>query len=96
MSEPTRTTSGVESPRLSGVWQTVIVFLLQAVLIVGVVHLSLGFRRDPHVPISLSDDSLVFLAQSKGTLDNGWWWNQSSAGSAARLRCAALPLQHQR
>jgi hypothetical protein len=33
-----------------------------------------GWRRDFPVPLSFSGDALEYLMQSKGTIENGWWW----------------------
>lgn len=33
-----------------------------------------GWRRDWHVPLLFSNDALAYLLQSKGTVENGWWW----------------------
>jgi len=33
-----------------------------------------GWRRDFRVPFSFSGDALEYLMQSKGTIENGWWW----------------------
>jgi phosphoglycerol transferase len=33
-----------------------------------------GWRRDFRVPLDFTGDSLEYLMQVKGTIENGWWW----------------------
>jgi len=33
-----------------------------------------AWRRDFHVPLTFSYDALEYLVQTKGTVENGWWW----------------------
>ncbi len=39
-----------------------------------------GTARDFRVPFVFEGDALVFLAQVKGTIDNGWWWFNPRVG----------------
>jgi phosphoglycerol transferase len=49
--------------------------LAQAALIGVVLFVVLqGWDRDFRVPLTFSNDALFYLAQSKSTVDNGWWW----------------------
>ena len=51
------------------------------VVVLFVVWLGLGGTTwDPQVPISFGGDGLFYLAQSKSTLDHGWWWVNPSLG----------------
>jgi phosphoglycerol transferase len=64
---------------------------MQAILVAGVALLSLGLGRDLHVPITFSSDALVFLAQSKSTLDNGWWWINHRLGAPLGFQALLFP-----
>lgn len=39
-----------------------------------------GTARDFHLPVDFVGDTLFYLAQSKATLDHGWWWWNPSIG----------------
>lgn len=39
-----------------------------------------GLHWDPRTPVAYSGDALFFLAQSKATVEHGWWWNNPSIG----------------
>ena len=45
------------------------------------IWLTMGGRHwDPHLPVTYSGDGLFYLAQSKATIDHGWWWFNRSLG----------------
>ena len=49
--------------------------LVQAALILMALWVFFqGWQRDVRVPLGFVSDSLWYLAQSKSTVDNGWWW----------------------
>jgi hypothetical protein len=64
----------------------------QAVLIGVIVFLALdGWLRDFHIPIVFSSDSLVFLMQTKSTMDHGWWWSNSMLSAPSTFHALAFP-----
>jgi hypothetical protein len=66
--------------------------VLQALLIGGCLFLFLqGWHRDISVPLAFSSDSLWYLMQSKGTIDNGWWWWNPRVGAPLGLDVIAYP-----
>ena len=40
-----------------------------------------GRGRDFHVPVTFSADALEYLMQTKGTIENGWWWVHPRLGA---------------
>lgn len=50
-----------------------------------------GWTRDFHVPLGFASDSLVALLQSKGTVDNGWWWYNPMVGAPLGFDALAFP-----
>jgi phosphoglycerol transferase len=66
--------------------------ILQVVLITALLFVFIkGWRHDLHVPIRFSSDALVFLMQSKSTLDNGWWWSNPMLGAPFEFHALAFP-----
>lgn len=65
------------------VWPPVFV-LLFAWLSLGGVH----WRAD--VPFEFSGDYLFYLAQSKATIDHGWWWHNPSLGAPIGLHAVTF------
>jgi phosphoglycerol transferase len=64
----------------------------QALLITASLYfLVQGWNRDIRVPLSFSGDSLVYLMQSKSTVDNGWWWFNPMVGAPFGLDELAFP-----
>jgi phosphoglycerol transferase len=56
-------------------------WVLPPTVVVLVVWLTLGGPKwDSRVPIVASGDALFYLAQTKSTLDHGWWWHNPSLG----------------
>jgi hypothetical protein len=65
---------------------------LQAALVAGVVIASLGGRdRAYRIPFDFSGDALTYLAQSKSTVDNGWWWVNPREGAPLGLQALLFP-----
>ncbi len=68
------------------------VALGQALLIAATVYVFLqGWRRDIRIPFGFSTDSLLYLMQSKSTIDNGWWWINPMLGAPSVLNELAFP-----
>jgi hypothetical protein len=66
--------------------------LAQAVLITSLLYLFLGvWHRDIRVPLAFAHDALWYLMQSKGTVDNGWWWWNPRLGAPFGLDALAYP-----
>jgi len=69
-----------------------LIALGQALLIMACLYLLLeGWHRDFRVPLRFSNDSLFYLMQSKSTMDNRWWWSNSSLGAPFALDELAYP-----
>jgi hypothetical protein len=65
---------------------------VQAVLIVAALWVLLeGWHRDLRVPLGFVSDGLFYLAQSKSTIDNGWWWWNPRLGAPIGLDEVAYP-----
>ena len=66
--------------------------LVQAGLIaVALFVLFEGWHRDIRVPLGFVSDSLWYLAQSKSTIDNGWWWWNPRLGAPHGLDEVSFP-----
>jgi hypothetical protein len=63
------------------------VFLMASLLYV----LFAAWDRDIRVPLAFSSDTLWYLMQSKGTVDNGWWWFNPRLGAPFGLDTLAYP-----
>lgn len=50
-----------------------------------------GPTRDLRVPLVLSDDGLIYLAQIKGTVEHGWWWVNPSLGAPFVFNALLFP-----
>ena len=50
-----------------------------------------GWHRDIRVPLGFVSDSLWYLAQSKSTVDNGWWWWNPRLGAPYGLDEVSFP-----
>jgi phosphoglycerol transferase len=61
-----------------------VLVLLVAWLSLGGVHWRAG------VPFAFDGDGLFFLAQSKSTIDHGWWWNNPSLGAPTGLHAVTF------
>jgi phosphoglycerol transferase len=69
-----------------------VVTVAQALMIGAAIYVFLrGWRRDIRVPLTFSSDSLFYLAQSKSTVDNGWWWFNPRLGAPLGLDELAFP-----
>src|SRR5579862_5185469 len=67
-------------------------FLGEAFLIGVILFVALqGWRRDFHIPIVFSSDSLVFLMQTKSTMDHGWWWSNPMLSAPSTFHALAFP-----
>ncbi len=62
-------------------------FLIAVILFVALQ----GWRRDFHIPIAFSSDSLVFLMQTKSTMDHGWWWSNQMLSAPSTFHALAFP-----
>jgi phosphoglycerol transferase len=66
--------------------------LAQALLVAASLYVFLkGWRHDFRVPLGFSGDSLFYLMQCKGTIDNGWWWFNSMIGAPWGLNELVFP-----
>ncbi len=84
--------AGSAVPRARSTLRTLPLPLVQAVLIVGVLWVLLeGWHRDIRVPFGFVSDSLWYFAQSKGTIDNGWWWWNPRLGAPYGLDGVSYP-----
>ena len=54
--------------------------VLPSAIVIAFVWLSFGPDWNPRVPIVAGGDGLFYLAQSKSTVDHGWWWHDPSLG----------------
>ena len=65
--------------------------VLQGLAALALLYLFLhGWQRDFRVPISFSYDALEYLMQTKGTIENGWWFvhpRLSAPGVFAEVLC---------
>ena len=84
-----------ESVRGSASWrarQTMLASIGQALLIALILFTFLGaWNRNWRTPLSFSSDSMVFLMQSKSTMDNGWWWSNPRLSAPSTLDALAFP-----
>ena len=79
-------------PRARSTFRTLPLALVQAVLIaVALYMLFEGWHRDVRVPLGFVSDSLWYLAQSKSTIDNGWWWWNPRLGAPHGLDEVSFP-----
>ena len=77
--------------RRSALMSTLIAFG-QAFLIAACLYVFLrGWDRDIRVPLHFSIDSLIALAQSKSTVDNGWWFFNPMLGAPSGFDALAFP-----
>ncbi len=84
--------AGTSVPGARSALRTLPLSLVQAVLIVVVLWVVLeGWHRDIRVPLGFVSDSLWFLAQSKSTIDNGWWWWNPRLGAPHGLDAITYP-----
>ena len=65
-------------------------YLLMASLLY--VLFAAGIATSEH-PLAFSSDTLWYLMQSKGTVDNGWWWWNPRLGAPFGLDAAGVSLQ---
>ena len=64
----------------------------QALLIAVLLFFFLGgWNRNWSAPLSFSSDSLVFLMQSKTTMDIGWWWTNPWLSAPSTFDALAFP-----
>ena len=64
----------------------------QAVFIAACLYVYLqGWARDFSIPFGFWGDSLVAILQSKGTVDNGWWWFNPMVGAPIGFDHLAFP-----
>jgi hypothetical protein len=84
--------AGTSVPRIRSTLRTLTLPLSQAVLIVIALWVLLeGWHRDIRVPFGFVSDSLWYLAQSKSTIDNGWWWWNPRLGAPHGLDEVSYP-----
>jgi phosphoglycerol transferase len=62
--------------------------MLAAVIVVFTLG---GVHWDFRVPLGFSSDALVYLAQSKTTFDNGWWWVSPRQAAPSGLDALLFP-----
>jgi phosphoglycerol transferase len=64
----------------------------QALFIAACLYVYLhGWRRDFSVPLAFCSDGLVAILQSKGTVENGWWWFNPMVGAPLGFDQLAFP-----
>jgi phosphoglycerol transferase len=84
--------AGISAPRAGSILRALRMPLVQAVLIVTVLWVFLeGWHRDIRVPFGFVSDSVWYLAQSKSTIDNGWWWWNPRLGAPVGLDAVSYP-----
>src|SRR5690242_11963285 len=67
-------------------------FLLLGLAVISIYFLALdGVHRDFSVPLSFSNDSLVYEMLAKGTMDYGWWWTNPSLSAPYEFHALAFP-----
>jgi hypothetical protein len=72
---------------LDGAW-----LALQGCAVLAIAFFGLGgFDRNFRIPFDFSGDTLVFLSQAKGTIDNGWWWSNPLIGAPFTLPALLFP-----
>ena len=77
-------------------------WLVPPVIVLLFVWLAFGGPHwDARVPVAYSGDALFYLAQSKTTIDHGWWWYNPSISApfgypallfAQNTNVAAVPM----
>jgi phosphoglycerol transferase len=90
-SEPAEAGGTAGPARPLGARRLVALLALQAVLVAGTAVVGLGVRRDLRAPLDYCVDALVFLAQSKGTVENGWWWANHRQGAPSGMQALLFP-----
>ncbi len=89
---PTIDAASTAVPRARSTIRTLAFPLVQAALIVIALWVLLeGWHRDLRVPLGFVSDSLWYLAQSKSTVDNGWWWWNPRLGAPYGLDEVSFP-----
>src|SRR5215469_460857 len=87
--------SATPAPKLrnhpTGQWQQYRFLLLAMTIGLLLVIALAGWQRDFRVPLSFSNDALVFEMLAKGTLDHGWWWVNPSISAPYEFHSLAFP-----
>jgi phosphoglycerol transferase len=76
---------------LTGQWQRYRFLVLAMTIGLLLVIALAGWQRDFRVPLSFSNDALVFEMLAKGTLDHGWWWVNPSISAPYEFHSLAFP-----
>lgn len=67
-------------------------WLFPPVLVVIAIWIALGGPSwNPRAPLVFDGDALFYLAQTKSTVDNGWWWNNPLIGAPLGLHALTFP-----
>jgi phosphoglycerol transferase len=83
---------GAALPRLRLVMRLLPLQLAQSLLIAVALFVMFdGWNRDFRVPLGFVSDSLWYLAQTKSTVDNGWWWWNPRIGAPHGLDEVSFP-----
>jgi phosphoglycerol transferase len=65
----------------SSIWHRLALWAVPPCLVILFVWVGLGGSRwNARTPTAYSGDALFYLAQSKATIDHGWWWENPSIG----------------
>lgn len=84
--------SGGGTPRDRRWWQQPAWLAGEALLVFVIVFSALGGpARHWRVPLHYSEDALEYLMQSKGTLQDGWWWNHPRIGAPGTFEQLSYP-----
>ena len=60
--------------------------------VLGYLYLALQMRvYGMGAPLRFSHDSLFYLAQSKATVENGWWWFNPAIGAPQGFEALLFP-----
>ena len=71
---------------------TWLAWLAQPLLVGALIWAAIGDdHRDLQTPLALRGEALFQLAQSKATLDHGWWWANPSLGAPGVHRAVLFP-----
>ena len=71
-------------------WPALATWCLPPCVVLITVWLGLGgLEWEARAPVAHASDALFYLAQTKSTLDHGWWWWNPSLGAPLGLN--ALP-----
>jgi phosphoglycerol transferase len=69
-----------------------LLWLFPPVVVVAAIWIALGgWHWNPRAPLVFDGDALFYLAQTKSTVDNGWWWYNPLIGAPLGLHALTFP-----